>query len=146
MRNALVLAVHGYLGALAVAALVHPAVLLRRGKPPTRGGRLAVLGAALTTTLTFGLGVALYADYRAEVRRALFADSRVAGLLFETKEHLAFGALCLALGGAVAALSASRDAVELRRAAALAFAAAALATLLVVALGTYVAAVRSFAS
>lgn len=144
MTNEILLSVHGYLGALAFAALLHPAILMRRGQPLSRGVRLAVLGAALTTTSVFALGIFLYGDYRAHLKRSIFERSIAAGLLFETKEHLAFAAVSFAIGGAIAALLASRDAKEIRRAAAIAFAAAALATLLVGAMGTYVAAVQSF--
>ncbi|MGF1464925.1 MAG: hypothetical protein ACFCGT_02225 [Sandaracinaceae bacterium] len=137
--------IHGHLGVLAAVALIHPALLLRRGRPLTRGMRWAVTLSTGLVTLAFGLGIGLYEPYRAEVRRPLFFASRTAGLLFETKEHLAFMALCLALGGAACALGAPRGDPGLRRLAAALFLGAALLAGAVVALGTYVASVRTFA-
>jgi len=136
--------VHGYLAALSTAALIHPALLLRRGKPLSRRNVWAVAGAAVTTSATFALGIALYGDYRSGVKRQLFAASVRAGLAFETKEHLAFLVLCLALGATFAALSAPAARADLRRAAALLFALAAMTCLVIVGLGAWVAAVRDF--
>lgn len=137
--------IHGYLAVLSVASLVHPAVLLRRGKPLSRGGVWAVVLAALTTALAYAMGIAIYGAYRQQVKRPLFQESVVAGLGFETKEHLAVLVLAFALGAAVAALSAPRSRGDLRKAAAVLFALAALGGLVTGALGASVAAVRSFA-
>lgn len=136
--------VHGSFGVLAAAALLHPALLLWRGRPMTRRTRWSVgltLG-LVATAFTFGLSI--YASYRYQVRRHLFAFHPTVGLLFETKEHLAYATLALALGAGVAAFAAPPRAVALRRAAARVFAAAALVCLTVAALGTYVASVRGF--
>lgn len=138
-------AIHGYLGVLAAAALLHPAILLRRGSPLSRGGRWSVGLTALVTTLGFSLGIFLYGSYRAEVKRPLFTESIRAGLLFETKEHIAVGVVALTLGAALAALYAPRDARTIRRVAALLFVFAALACIATASLGSYVTAVRSFA-
>ncbi len=143
---ALLASIHGYFGVLAAAALLHPAILLRKGAPLSRGGRWSLALTALVTSIGFGLGISLYGSYRSQVKRALFTDSIHAGLLFETKEHLAVLVISLALGATVAALTAPRDARDLRRVAALLFAFAALACLATASLGTYVASVRSFAS
>ena len=90
------------------------------------------------------IGIAIYDDYREVVKRDLFLDAPTAGLLFETKEHIAWAVLVLTLGaGAVAAL-APREAKQLRRSAALMYAVAAGICSLTVVLGTYVAAVRGF--
>lgn len=141
---ALLQSVHGYVAVLSTAALLHPAILLRRGKPLSRRNAWAVVGAAVATTTTFGLGIALYGDYRSSVKRRLFAESLRAGLLFETKEHLALLVLCLTLGGAFAALVAPRERNDLRKAAALFFALAAAACLITLGLGAGVAAVHGF--
>jgi hypothetical protein len=135
---------HGHLGVLAVAALVHPAILLWRGKPLGARTKLAVGLAAGLTLFALASGLVVYGDYRARVRPELFRASHVAGLLFETKEHLAFAACALALGAAAGALVAPRGSAPLRRAAAALFAVAAALALTTAGLGTYVAAVRGF--
>lgn len=135
---------HGYLAVLAVAALVHPAILLRHGKPLTRRNKWAV---ALSTTLSvavFSSGWYIYPDYRREVKRHLFTDSILAGLLFETKEHIAVTVVALAVGGGVAAWLAPRRAVALRKTAAMFYAWATVCILTVIGLGAYIASVRSF--
>ncbi len=136
--------IHGHLGVLSLAALVHPALLLRRGKPLTSRNRWAVGLSTGFALAVYGTGIAMYGAYRALVKRHLFADSIRAGLLFETKEHLAVVVVGLATGAAIAALLAPRRAAHVRRTAALFYALAALAALVVVALGTQVANVRSF--
>ncbi len=92
--------VHGHLGILAVALALHPVFSLRKGRPPTRGARLSGYLGAATMTLASGAGWLVYPTYREEVRRRLYEQSVTYGQLFETKEHLAFYALCLALAGA----------------------------------------------
>jgi hypothetical protein len=140
----IVQAIHGHLGVLAAAALVHPAILLRKGKPLTRANRWSLGLAAGFTLAAFSSGLWLYGPYRDLVRRPLFAESVPAGFAFETKEHLALFALSLAAGAALAALSAPRNAPAIRRAAALFFALASLITVMAAALGTFVQAVRGF--
>lgn len=145
--NALALwaSIHGHLGVLAAAALLHPAILLRRGSPLSRGGRWSLVLTAIVTTLAFSLGIFLYPSYRAEVKRPLFSESIRAGLLFETKEHVAVFVLSLTLGATLAVLVAPREARTIRRVASLLFAFAALACFTTASLGTYVSAVRGFA-
>lgn len=136
--------VHGLFGVLAAAALLHPAISLRRGLPLSRGMRWSL---GLTTAVVagaFALGLTIYEDYREVVKRGLFAKAPEVGFLFETKEHLAFAVLALALGGGVAALVAPRDGRELRRAAGTLFALAFVGCCVVVGLGVYIAAVASF--
>jgi len=94
--------VHGHLGWLGVAALLHPAVLLRNPK------RRAPLAVALATALVAGAGLLggfLYPSYRTKLKQHIFATAPRVGLLFERKEHLAVGAIFLALAGCVAHLS-----------------------------------------
>ncbi|MBX3270404.1 MAG: hypothetical protein KF729_09100 [Sandaracinaceae bacterium] len=142
----LVTSVHGIVGVLALAAMIHPAIFLRDGRPLSRGLRLSLGLTALVTALAFGMGVAIYEDYRAIVKRPLFVRDPAAGLLFETKEHLAFAALALVLGAAACALLAPRARRDLRQLAAVGFAAATAITLTVAALGLYVSSIASFAS
>ena len=136
--------VHGHAGILACAALIHPAILLRRGRPLSRGMKISVIATGVVTTLAFGLGLALYEDYRATIRRRLFERAPDVGFLFETKEHLAWAVLCLTLGATVAALVAPREAKRVRQSAAVAYAAAAVLACIVASLGTWVAAVEGF--
>ena len=90
------------------------------------------------------MGLAIYEGYRSHVRRELFAQAPQVGLLFETKEHLAWTVLALAFGAGVTAWFAPVERRDLRRLAAALYLAAAIACASVVALGTYVASVRSF--
>lgn len=140
----LLTSVHGHVAVLATALLFHPAILLRRGAPLSRGARYAVVLAALATAATFALGVALYGDYRTHVRPGLFITSKTAGLLFETKEHAGFMVLAMALGAAAAALLSPRGAVVYRRTAARIFAGAGLLALAVGGIGSFVTALESF--
>jgi len=136
--------IHGHLGVLGAAALLHPAILLWRGRPLTPRLRLAVGLGLLMLTAAFALGLYFYGDYRALVKRELFAQNPMVGLLFETKEHLSYAAFSMAWGAAVAAWLAPADSPGLRRAAARVFAAAFVCALVVVVLGVWVASTRSF--
>ncbi|MBX3251220.1 MAG: hypothetical protein KF901_28845 [Myxococcales bacterium] len=136
--------VHGLFGVLAVAALLHPAILLREGVPLSRGARWSVGLTGAVTAAAFGLGVGIYEAYREHVKRGLFQYDRAAGLLFETKEHLAWAVVVLALGGAAAGLLAPPRDRRLRQLAALSFAGAAALCVVVVALGVYVSSLRGF--
>ena len=138
--------VHGHLAVLAVAVLLHPAWLLRRGQRLSRGQAVAVAATVLLVVLAFASGLFVYGDYRSLVRAGLFRASSSAGLLFETKEHLAYGVVATTLGAATCAFLAPRDGKELRRAAATLFAIAAALCLATVALGSYVASVHGFGS
>ena len=137
--------VHGHLGWLTTAALLHPAILLRNPK------RRAHLSVALTTVLVTAvgaLGVWLYGPYRDRPKQRIFLESRSVGLLFERKEHLAFGAVLLAWAAAVAYVAALWAREEVRvPLRSFAFRAYVLATGLAVAtatLGTLVAAYKTF--
>ena len=137
--------VHGHIGWLAAIALIHPAVVLRRTK---RRAHLAVSLAVGIVTLAGGLGVAMYGDYRDRLRQSIFQHAPAMGYLFERKEHLAFGAILLAWAGAVAYVGAGRlegDSRErLRKAAHWSFVAAATLAVVTAALGTLVAAYKTF--
>jgi hypothetical protein len=140
----IVQAIHGHAGVLAAVALLHPAILLRRGKPLTRANRWSLALACLLALAAFASGIFLYGPYREQVRHPLFADSLRAGFAFETKEHLALFVVSLAVGATLAAFAAPREAVTIRRTAALLFALASLLCLAVSGLGTFVQAVRGF--
>lgn len=140
----LIESIHGHVGALAAVALLHPAVFLWKGRPATRGVRLSIGLTTLLVTLAFGMGIGIYGDYRAVVKRPLFRDDLTAGLLFETKEHLAFVALALTLGAVLPSLAVGPEGEGQRRMAARLWAGAALACWTVGALGTWVQSVRGF--
>jgi hypothetical protein len=136
---------HGHLGWLAAAALVHPAIVLRT---PERRAHLAVgLGVGMAT-LAAAIGVALYPAYREQLKPSIFAEAPALGFAFERKEHLAFGAVVLAWAGASAylgALAAGAGArTSLRRASHACFVVAACFAVVTAALGTCVAAFRTF--
>lgn len=137
--------VHGHLGWLTVALLLHPAIVLRR---PERRAHLAVGLAAAFVTVTFGLGAWVYVPYRERLKGAIFEASPSIGLLFERKEHLAFGVLALVWAGTAAYFGAPRATGDLRRTlrrlAFRAFASATFLALLVAAFGTVVAVVHTF--
>lgn len=94
--------VHGHLGWLSVAALLHPALLLRN---PRRRARLAVSLATLAVVGTSLLGATIYPEYRSRIKQHLFIEVPRLAWMFERKEHLAVGAVTLALVGCVAHLS-----------------------------------------
>ena len=137
--------VHGHLGWLAAIALVHPAILLRRTK---RKADLSVALAVSIVTLVGGLGVAMYGDYRDRLRQPIFQHAPAIGYLFERKEHLAFGAILLAWAGALAYVGAAKlegpSRERLRKAAHWAFVSAAAMAVVTAALGTVIAAYRTF--
>lgn len=136
---------HGHIGWLAAAALVHPAILLRN----TQGRAHWSVGLAVgIVTLAAALGAAMYPAYRETLRQPIFASSLTVGYLFERKEHLAFGVVMLAwtgglaYGGAWMAEGPIRE--SLRRAAHRAFVVAAVLAVVTAALGTAVAAYKTF--
>jgi hypothetical protein len=137
--------VHGHLGWLAAAILVHPAIVLRSR---TRRAHVAVGMAAGLVTVAAAIGVWLYVAYRERLKQGIFLHAPSVGLLFERKEHLAFGAVVLAWAGAAAYFAAPRAAPatrdRLRTIAFRAFCASAALTILVAVLGTIVAVYRSF--
>ncbi len=94
--------VHGHLGWLSVAALMHPAVLLRR---PQRRARLAVALARALVVVTALLGGRVYPEYRIRIKQHLFLEAPRLGWMFERKEHLAVGAVSFTLIGCAAHLA-----------------------------------------
>ncbi len=138
---------HGHAGWLSAAALLHPAILLRKAR---RRAHLAVGLAVGFVTATGALGVYLYEPYRDRVKQGLFIASPGVGYLFERKEHLAFGAIVLAWAGGIAYAAAAARATEerlrepLRAFAWRAFVIACALTTVVAALGVVVAVTRTF--
>ena len=138
--------VHGHLGWLAAAALLHPAILLRN---PRRRAHLSVGFAAGFVTAVGAIGAYLYQPYRDLVKQKLFIEAPSVGYLFERKEHLAFGAIFLAWAGAAAYFAATRTTDEalrapLRKFAFRAFVFSCALTTITAALGVAVAVVRTF--
>ena len=137
--------VHGHLGWLAAASLLHPAILLRN---PRRRAHLAVAMAVGFVTVTGALGAYLYGPYRDKVKQQLFIHAPSVGYLFERKEHLAVGAIFLAWAGGIAYAAAVRAEeplrAHLRRFAFLAFAFACGLTVCTAVLGVAVAVVSTF--
>ncbi len=99
---ALLQRVHGYLGLLGLALLLHPVLRLRTPGPVGRWTRRTAELSAGLLLAPFLLGLWLYADYRAHVKPALWQAAPQTVLAFEVKEHLAFFAVVLALAGALA--------------------------------------------
>lgn len=141
---------HGHLGWLAVAALAHPAFLLRN---PRRRAPLVAVAATSLVTVVGALGAWLYPSYRVVIKRALFVESTAVGYLFERKEHLAVAVVAFAwvgmilhlrarLGGVDASPRESRE--SLAKAAHVAYVAAAIVAFAVATLGTIVASTRTF--
>jgi hypothetical protein len=95
--------IHGHMGWLSAAALLHPAILLRN---PRRRAKLAVFLTTAFVTATGLLGAWIYPEYRARLKQQIFIHAPHIGWLFERKEHLAVGALGFAWIGCVAHLSA----------------------------------------
>jgi hypothetical protein len=96
---------HGHLGWLSAAALLHPAIVLRRA---TRRAHLAVGLAVGFVTAVGATGAVLYGPYRDRLKQAIFIATPGVGYLFERKEHLAYGAVLLAWAGAIAYTAAER--------------------------------------
>ena len=89
--------IHGHLGILGLALLLHPVLTLPASRTWTR--RTAWF-AALALVVPFGLGWWLYPEYRADEKPHLPVLLRDA---FEVKEHLAALAVGLVIPGAIAA-------------------------------------------
>ncbi len=134
--------IHGHVGWLAVVALVHPAILLRN---PNRRAPWSVGLATAITTLVCVAGVLIYGAYRDTLKQRIFQSAPAIGLLFERKEHLAFGALLFAWVGALAyVVSRTKPNDTLKKLAHRSFVIAAALALVVAALGTTVATYRTF--
>ncbi len=138
--------VHGHLGWLSVAALLHPAIVLRNER---RRARLSVALATGFVVVTALLGVVVYPSYRDLIKQHIFVEAPKLGWMFERKEHLAVGAVSLALAGCVAHLAlpvVADDAAKqaFARLAHRAFIASFALALIVAILGVTVASYKSF--
>lgn len=138
--------IHGHLGWLAAAALVHPVLLLRR---PGRRAPLATSLATALITLAGGIGIGIYPEYRARLKQEIFIHAPAIGWTFERKEHLAAGAVVLAWAGLAAHLATLRlgegkARTDLWRASRIAYAGSALLAIVTGVLGIIVASYKSF--
>jgi hypothetical protein len=138
--------IHGHLGWLSVASLLHPAILLRN---PKRRARLAVSLTTAFVVATALLGANIYPEYRSRIKQHIFIEAPTIGWMFERKEHLAVGAVAMALVGCVAHLSLpvfAEDGTKrtVARLAHRAFVASFVLALLVAVLGVVVASYKSF--
>jgi hypothetical protein len=137
--------IHGHLGWLSVAAALHPAIILRN---PKRRARLAVSLSTGFLVATGSLGAFIYPEYRNRLKQHIFIESPRIGWLFERKEHLAVGALGLALAGCIAHLSLPFFTEDTKRTVAVAahraFVAAFVLALVTAALGVTIASFKSF--
>jgi hypothetical protein len=91
--------IHGHLGWLAIAALLHPAILLRN---PRRRAPLSVGLATAMAVTTALLGARIYPSYRELLKQRIFIEHPSLGWAFERKEHLAVGAISFAIAGCIA--------------------------------------------
>ena len=138
--------VHGHLAWLAVAALLHPALLLR---DPRRRARVSVSLATGLVVVAAALGAGIYGEYRARLKQRIFIESPTLGWMFERKEHLAVGVVAFALAGCAAHLGVGLVRVEahglaLARLAHRAFVLAFVMALVVATIGVAVASFKSF--
>lgn len=137
--------IHGHLGWLSVAALLHPAILLRNTK---RRARLSVAMAAAFVVATAILGALVYPEYRARIKQHIFLEAPRLGWMFERKEHLAVGAVTFTLIGCLAHLAVPTFDASLQatvaRIAHRSFVAAFTLAALVAAIGVAVASYKSF--
>lgn len=136
---------HGHAGWLAVAALLHPAILLRDAR---RRAHLSVVLSVAFVTSVGGVGAWLYGEYRERIKQQIFIHAPRIGWLFERKEHFAFGAIFLAWAGAIAYFGArgteGTTLRALRKTAFYAFSASFVLALASAVLGTVVASYQTF--
>jgi hypothetical protein len=138
--------IHGHLAWLSVVALLHPAILLAN---PKRRARLAVSLTTLSVAVTAVLGATIYPEYRSRIKQHIFIEAPRIGWLFERKEHVAVGAVALAVAGCIAHLSLPLFAqdetrVTVARLAHRAFVASFVLALVTALLGMVVASFKSF--
>jgi hypothetical protein len=133
--------VHGHIGWLAVLALAHPAILLRK---PRRRATLAAFAGTLLTTVAAVMGATMYSGYRVRLKPALFAEAPAIAWAFERKEHLATAAMLLAWTGLAAHYASRGEPSRLSRLAHRAYVAAALSAGAAATIGVAVACQQSF--
>ena len=96
--------IHGHLGILALAVLLHPLLSLPRRSTMSRGMRWTLWLALALLALTYGLGWWIYPDYRILEKPELIRSNIALAKLFESKEHLAFFSLVCGCTGIAIAL------------------------------------------
>ncbi len=112
----LVTSLHGLVGTLALALLLHPVITLRKATTLRWGTRFTAELAAGMLAVVFAVGWWTYPTYRNKVKPDLLVDQHPAWLWFEGKEHLAAMATVLAVSGALTLRFAGDD-PDARRAA-----------------------------
>jgi hypothetical protein len=143
---------HGVAAWLATVALIAAV----GARVSARARRFAAALGMIATTLALaagGLGFALHDGYRARIRQKLFLQAPALGWLFERKQHLAFAAVLLAVAAASITIAERRlesrpgaepALRELKRAAMIAWVAAALLALVASVTSVIVAGRMSF--
>ncbi|MCO4744943.1 MAG: hypothetical protein KC912_09145 [Proteobacteria bacterium] len=107
---------HGHLGWLGLAVLLHPVITLGKGRGVSRRMQLSADLAALLMAAPFALGAVIYPTYRSGVKPELVAQAPAVAAVFETKEHLAVFAVALAISGALVLRGAGKSAAGRRAA------------------------------
>jgi hypothetical protein len=98
--------VHEIVAWVATAALAVASGIIFRA-PARRGPVIAISAVAiLSITLAGALGLSLEDAYRSRIRQRLFVEQPALGWLFERKEHLAFGAILLGWSGLLSLVTA----------------------------------------
>lgn len=106
---------HGISGALGLAILLHPVLMLGSRRAGSWWTRFTAELAAVLMAAPFVVGWLVYPTYRTRVKPALGHDFPAVVLRFETKEHLAAMAVTLVVAGALM-LRVAGDTAEGRRA------------------------------
>ena len=96
--------IHGHIGVLALAVLLHPVLSLPRCTTISRGMRWTLWLALGLLVVTYGLGWWIYPDYRILEKPELIRNNIALAKLFESKEHLAFFSLVCGCSGIAIAL------------------------------------------
>jgi hypothetical protein len=92
---------HGHVGWLALALLLHPVLTLRLRRGWGRWTQLTADLAVALLAAPYVIGLIIYPGYRAWVKPDLLREAPAIAAAFETQEHLAAFALALAVGGAL---------------------------------------------
>ncbi len=135
-----------HVGVLAAVALLHPAILMRRGQQISRGMRWSIALSTGFAIAAFSLGIGIYESYRSTIKRGLFLIDVKSGLCCSRRKSdlQLLVVVSLATGALICALVAPKEARSLRQAAAAAYLSAFIVATIVCVLGTYVAAVHTF--
>ena len=136
--------VHGNLALLAAAILIIATISLWQNGRATRSANIATVAAGLLVGVPYLLGVAIYEPYRQLVKPLLLKSAPHAAMLFETKEHIALFIISFSLGGAWVAYFSGPESRDANRLVARFYACASAFFVLVIVLGKWIRAVKSF--